>query len=80
MASQSFASFQTDRSVSHARVGILAYGIGSYLLGVAALVAVILVSLGASPFTGGPVHIATPVLAALFNVGPSRYCSESSTA
>jgi len=69
MADHSFASRRTDRSVSTSRVGILAYGIGSYLLGFAALVAVILVSLGAYAFTGGPVHIANPVVAALFNVG-----------
>jgi len=74
MAIHDFAPLHTDRSVSTpgatlGRVGILAYGIGSYLVGVAALVAVILVSLGAYPFTGGPVHLADPVVAALFNVG-----------
>ncbi|MGE0706168.1 MAG: NnrU family protein [Vicinamibacterales bacterium] len=68
MADHSVASRKTDRSVLPARVGILAYGIGSYLLGVAALVAVILVSVGSFAFTGGPVHIANPVGAALFNV------------
>jgi len=39
------------------------------VLGCAALLAVILVSLGAYAFTGGPVHLANPVAAALFNVG-----------
>lgn len=62
-------SRQTDRSVSLAGIGILAYGIGSYLLGVTALGAVILVSLGVYAFTGVPVHIANPIGAALFNVG-----------
>ncbi|MGE3526427.1 MAG: SRPBCC family protein [Gemmatimonadales bacterium] len=64
-----FDSRQTDRSVSLSGVGILVYGIGSYLLGVGALVSVILVSLGVFAFTGGPVHIANPAGAALFNVG-----------
>jgi len=69
-----FASTQTDRSVSTAgsalrRAGILVYGIGSYLVGVAALVAVILVSLGAYAFTGGPIHLANPLVAGLFNAG-----------
>lgn len=74
MAIHDFTSLHTDRSVSTSgasfrRAGILAYGIGSYLTGVAALVALILVSLGALPLTGGPVHLADPVVAALFNLG-----------
>jgi protein-S-isoprenylcysteine O-methyltransferase Ste14 len=65
---------QTDRSVSTAnvafrRAGILAYGAGSYAAGVAALVGVILVMLGVLDFTGGPVHIESPVFAGLFNLG-----------
>ena len=65
---------QTDRSVSYTdsklqRAAILAYGIGSYTLGFASLLLVILASLGAYTFTGGPVHIDSPVLAALFNFG-----------
>lgn len=64
----------TDRSVSPGgtgprRLGILLYGVGSYLLGVSALVAVILVSLGVLAFTGGGVHIASPLAAGFFNVG-----------
>ena len=69
MAGHSLASSKTDRSVSTSRVGILVYGIGSYVLGFAALLAVILVSLGVYAFTGGPVHIANPTVAVLFNVG-----------
>ncbi len=63
----------TDRSVrtseTLSRAGILAYGVGSYLVGVIALVALILVMLGVVVFTGGPVRIESPVLAGLFNVG-----------
>ncbi|MGE0355030.1 MAG: SRPBCC family protein [Gemmatimonadales bacterium] len=51
------------------RAGILAYGIGSYLVGVVALLAVILASLGIYRFTGGPVHLASPLAAGLFNAG-----------
>lgn len=51
------------------RIGVLAYGVGAYLVGVAALVALILVMLGQAAFTGGPIHIANPWLAAAFNVG-----------
>lgn len=51
------------------RSGILAYGIGSYMVGVAALVGLILVMLGLVPFTGGAVHIDSPALAGLFNIG-----------
>jgi len=74
MSVHGLVSSQTDRSVSISgallpRLGILVFGIGSYLVGVAALVAVILASLGAYAFTGGPVHIANPVLAGLFNSG-----------
>jgi protein-S-isoprenylcysteine O-methyltransferase Ste14 len=69
MATRGIALSETDRSVSLGRIGILAYGVGSYLLGVAALVAAILASLGAYAFTGGPVHIANPVFATLFNLG-----------
>jgi protein-S-isoprenylcysteine O-methyltransferase Ste14/uncharacterized protein YndB with AHSA1/START domain len=72
MNTRSLVSGYTDRSVSNSatllsRVGILAYGIGSYAVGFAALVAVILVTLGVFAFTGGPVQIANPVLAGLFN-------------
>lgn len=63
----------TDRSVlmdgALRRAAILAYGAGSYALGVAALGGVILTMLGVLDFTGGPVHIESPVLAALFNLG-----------
>jgi protein-S-isoprenylcysteine O-methyltransferase Ste14 len=64
----------TDQASQHAgalyrRVGLLAYGIGSYVVGVAALAAVILASLGVYAFTGGPVRIADPGAAGLFNVG-----------
>jgi protein-S-isoprenylcysteine O-methyltransferase Ste14 len=64
----------TDRSVSIARgptlsrAGILAYGVGAYAVGVAALVSLILVMLGVLPFTGGPVHIGRPWLAVLFDL------------
>jgi protein-S-isoprenylcysteine O-methyltransferase Ste14 len=51
------------------RAGILVYGIGSYAIGVAALVSLILVMLGALPFTGGPMRIGSSALAALFDVG-----------
>jgi len=65
---------QTDRSVSTndgllARAAILGYGIGSYIVGVVALLLVILASLGAVHFTGGPVRIGDPIAAALFNIG-----------
>lgn len=74
MTVHDLAPTETDRSVSSfgvtlRRAGILAYGLGSYLVGVAALVALILVSLGAFAFTGGPVRIANPVLAGLFDAG-----------
>jgi protein-S-isoprenylcysteine O-methyltransferase Ste14 len=51
------------------RTGVLAYGIGSYAVGVAALVSLIVVMLGLRPFTGGPVHIGSSALAVVFNVG-----------
>jgi len=51
------------------RFGIFTYGIGSYMVGVAAPVGLILVMLGVVPFTGGPVHLESPVLGGLFNVG-----------
>jgi protein-S-isoprenylcysteine O-methyltransferase Ste14 len=65
---------QTDRSVLGAgtalrRTGILAYGAGSYAVGVAALVSLILVMLGVLDFKGGPVHIQSPAFAGLFNLG-----------
>jgi protein-S-isoprenylcysteine O-methyltransferase Ste14 len=74
MKDHDLALMQTDRSVSDPgtllpRIGILAYGIGSYAVGFVALVAVILASLGAYAFTGGPVRIANPVAAGLFNAG-----------
>ncbi len=50
-------------------IGILAYGAASYAAGVAALGGTILIMLRLLPFTGGPVQIADPVLAALFNLG-----------
>jgi protein-S-isoprenylcysteine O-methyltransferase Ste14 len=64
---------QTDRSLRHrgdalSRVGILVYGIGSYALGVAALVGLILVMLGVLRFTGGPVQLESPALAVLLDV------------
>jgi len=64
----------TDRSVFSSfrllpRVGILAFGIVAYLIGAAALVLVILASLGILPFTGGPVHLGNPAAAALFDLG-----------
>ncbi|MFO0583973.1 MAG: hypothetical protein U0229_17005 [Anaeromyxobacter sp.] len=63
----------TDRSVSSpgllGRLGLLAYGVGSYATGVAALVALILVSLGVLSPTGGPVRIERPALAALLDLG-----------
>jgi len=74
MGAPGLAASHTDRSVPRdrpflPRLGILAYGVASYLVGVVALVAVILASLGAYAFTGGPVHIASPFAAVLFNVG-----------
>jgi len=74
MTVHDLAPTETDRSVSSfvvalRRAGILAYGIGSYLVGVAALVALILVSLGAFAFTGGPLRIVNPVVAGLFDAG-----------
>jgi protein-S-isoprenylcysteine O-methyltransferase Ste14 len=51
------------------RVGILAYGVASYLVGVAALVGLILAMLGVLAFTGGPIHIHSPGLGGLFNLG-----------
>jgi protein-S-isoprenylcysteine O-methyltransferase Ste14 len=74
VSAHSVASVNTDRSVSShdtllRRVGLLVFGVGSYAVGVSALVAVILASLGAYAFTGGPVHIANPLAAGLFNVG-----------
>ncbi len=73
-AHDSLARSHSMRPASHTgsvwrRAAIAAYGAGSYLVGVAALVALILVMVGVLHFTGGPVHIASPVLAALFNVG-----------
>ena len=63
----------TDRPAPRAgalvRAGILAYGIGSDLVGVAALVGLILVMLGIVPFAGGPVHLESPALAGFFDVG-----------
>lgn len=70
-----FAPPHTDRSVrvvpssALARLGMLVYGVASYLVGVAALVTMILMLLGALPFTGGPVHIESRAGAALFDVG-----------
>ena len=51
------------------RAGILTYGVGSYLIGVAALVGLILWMLGVLTPTGGPVHLGNPWVAGLFNVG-----------
>lgn len=74
MTSHGFVSAQTGRpaapaGASFARIGLLAYGIGSYAVGVAALVAVILASLNVYSFTNSPVHLAHPAAAALFNIG-----------
>ncbi len=74
MGTHSLSAKHTDRSVSFSsrhlrRVGILAFGIGAYLTGAASLVLVILASLGILPSTGGPVHLANPAAAALFDVG-----------
>ncbi len=65
---------QTDRSVGLtpsrvARAGFLAYGAGSYAIGVTALLGVILVSLGVLAFTGGPLRMQNATSAALFNLG-----------
>lgn len=70
----SLASVHTDQSVCRplsllSRIGLLTYGIGSYLAGVAALIGLIFVMLGLLPFTGGPVHLKNPALAGLFNLG-----------
>jgi protein-S-isoprenylcysteine O-methyltransferase Ste14 len=62
-------SASSARGTALGRIGILAYGIASYTLGVAALVSLVLVMLGVLPFTGGPVHIETSALAVLFDVG-----------
>lgn len=74
MGIRTLALKHTDRSVSTGlaflpRLGILAFGLASYVVGVAALVAVMLPGLGISAFTGGPIHIGTPLGAALFNLG-----------
>jgi protein-S-isoprenylcysteine O-methyltransferase Ste14 len=58
----------SEGSVSLRRTGVLAYGVASYAVGVAALVALILVMLGLVPFAG-LVPIESPALATLFNVG-----------
>lgn len=69
------APSHTDRSVRKdvpsalGRSAILVYGIAAYILGVAALLAMILIMVGAWAFTGGPVPIESPALAALFNGG-----------
>ncbi|HEU4569755.1 MAG TPA: SRPBCC family protein [Gemmatimonadales bacterium] len=52
-----------------ARLGILTYGVAAYLIGVVALVALIVASLGLLPLTGGPVHLVHPSGAALFDLG-----------
>ncbi len=64
----------TDQSVSSSdsallRAGLLAYGVGSYVIGFASLLGVILASLGVIAFTGGPVHIGNPVAAGFFDLG-----------
>lgn len=64
----------TDRSVTLPesglrRAAILAYGVGAYAIGVAALVGLILVSLGVLGFSGGPVHLQSPLAAGLFDLG-----------
>jgi methanethiol S-methyltransferase len=74
MNAPSLASEHTDRSVyapvtTLRRAGVLAHGVGSYTVGVAALVGMILVMLGVLDFTGGPVRIERPVLAGLFDLG-----------
>jgi methanethiol S-methyltransferase len=66
-------SEDTDRSVSSAhaplRAAILAYSVGSYAVGVAALVVLILLLLGVLPFGRGPVHVERPLLAGLLDLG-----------
>ena len=67
-------NWHTDRSVYRhrplaLRLGILTYGIAAYLVGVVALVVLILASLGILPFTGGPIHLASPAAAITFDVG-----------
>ncbi len=74
MTARGLAATHTDRSVLSStrlfpRIGILAYGIGSYAVGFATLLLLILVSLGVVPFTGGPVRVANPVGAVLSNLG-----------
>jgi protein-S-isoprenylcysteine O-methyltransferase Ste14 len=49
------------------RAAVLLYGIGSYGLGVTALVAWIISMLGLLPFTGGPIHL-TGANAVIFNL------------
>lgn len=68
-----FGFEHTDQSVSALgdaarRFGVLVYGVGAYLVGVVALVALILTMLGLRPFTGGPVHLERPLVAGLFNL------------
>jgi protein-S-isoprenylcysteine O-methyltransferase Ste14 len=48
---------------------MLVYGAASYGVGVAALVDLILIMLGVLDFTGGPVHLESPLLAGAFNLG-----------
>jgi len=54
------ASAPVDLASLPKRLGVLTYGVVSYSLGVAALVAWILTMLGVLPFSGGPVGDLTP--------------------
>jgi len=74
MSVQSFVSGHTDRSVQHSgsllkRSAILSFGIGSYLVGFATLIVLILTSLGVFGFRGGPPYLSDPWAAALFDIG-----------
>jgi protein-S-isoprenylcysteine O-methyltransferase Ste14 len=51
------------------RTGILAYGVGSYAIGLTSLVYLIVLMLGLLDFRGGPIRIESRALALLFDVG-----------
>lgn len=64
----------TDRSVSSegnilGRAGILAFGVAAYLVGLVALIALVLATVGVPPFTGGLVRIGSPLAGALLDLG-----------
>src|SRR3954447_17392690 len=50
-------------------IAMVAYGVVAYAAGLAALLDLMSRTLGGRAFTGGPVRIESPVLAALFDVG-----------